>query len=101
PMNSASAIQADKQYAVTGWGCTNEGVDGPPIWDAVEQHVANTKIVRAEQSVGSKWSGCSDTTGQRQVRPSISFMPIRTQMICRCSAPGPIISGLLMAPYRG
>jgi S-sulfosulfanyl-L-cysteine sulfohydrolase len=40
-------VQATKEYAVTGWACTNEGPDGSPIWEVVEQHIARTRIVRA------------------------------------------------------
>jgi sulfur-oxidizing protein SoxB len=47
-LRTGQPVQANGDYAVTGWACTNEGVDGPPIWDVVEQHITHTKIVRAE-----------------------------------------------------
>jgi sulfur-oxidizing protein SoxB len=47
-LRTSQPVETNKDYAVTGWACTNEGVDGPPIWDVVEQHIARTKIVRAE-----------------------------------------------------
>jgi sulfur-oxidizing protein SoxB len=47
-LRTGQPVQANREYAVTGWACTNEGMDGPPIWDVIEQHIARTKIVRAE-----------------------------------------------------
>jgi sulfur-oxidizing protein SoxB len=41
-------IDPDKEYVVASWGCSNEGVEGPPIWDLVERHVARSKTVRIE-----------------------------------------------------
>jgi S-sulfosulfanyl-L-cysteine sulfohydrolase len=38
-------IESDKSYVVTGWGSLNEGVDGPPIWDVLAQHLRTQKIV--------------------------------------------------------
>ena len=47
-LRTGRSVEASKEYAVAGWACTNEGVDGPPVWDLVEQHVARTKAVRVE-----------------------------------------------------
>jgi S-sulfosulfanyl-L-cysteine sulfohydrolase len=47
-LRTGEPVAADREYAVTGWACTNEGVDGPPIWDVIEQHIIRSKIVRAE-----------------------------------------------------
>ena len=47
-LRTGQPVQANKEYIVTGWACTNEGADGPPIWDVVEHHIARTKIVRGE-----------------------------------------------------
>jgi len=47
-LRTGQAVQANKEYVVTGWACTNESVDGPPIWDVVEHHIARTGIVRGE-----------------------------------------------------
>ena len=47
-LRTGEPIEASKEYVVAGWACTSEGVDGPPIWDIVEQHIAHKKIVRAE-----------------------------------------------------
>jgi S-sulfosulfanyl-L-cysteine sulfohydrolase len=47
-LRTGQPVQPNREYAVTAWACTNEGVDGPPIWDVVERHIARTRIVRAE-----------------------------------------------------
>ncbi len=39
-------IDPDKGYVVTGWGSLNEGVDGPPVWDVLAQHLRKQKIVK-------------------------------------------------------
>jgi sulfur-oxidizing protein SoxB len=47
-LRSGQPIEAHKEYAVAGWACTNEWVDGPPIWDLVERHVSWRKTAWVE-----------------------------------------------------
>ena len=47
-LRTGQPVEASKEYVVAGWACTNEGVDGPPVWDLVQQQVARTKAVRVE-----------------------------------------------------
>ena len=36
---TGEAIDPDRSYTVGGWGSVNEGVEGPQIWDVVENHI--------------------------------------------------------------
>jgi S-sulfosulfanyl-L-cysteine sulfohydrolase len=56
-LKSGKPIDAGQSYAVAGWASVNEGVEGPPIWDVVEQYVARVKTVRLEQTAAVKISG--------------------------------------------
>jgi S-sulfosulfanyl-L-cysteine sulfohydrolase len=44
-LSSGEAIDASKTYVVAGWASVNEGTDGPPIWDVVENHIRNLGTV--------------------------------------------------------
>jgi sulfur-oxidizing protein SoxB len=46
-LKTGKPIEADKNYVVAGWASVNEGVEGPPVWDLVERHIARVKTVRA------------------------------------------------------
>jgi sulfur-oxidizing protein SoxB len=39
-------IDAGRSYVVTGWGTLNEGVEGPPVWDVLAQHLRTQKTVK-------------------------------------------------------
>jgi sulfur-oxidizing protein SoxB len=45
-LKTGKPIEAAKNYVVAGWGSVNEGVEGPPVWDVVANHVAREKTVR-------------------------------------------------------
>jgi sulfur-oxidizing protein SoxB len=38
-LETGEAIEADKTYVVAGWASVNEGTEGPPIWEVVEDHI--------------------------------------------------------------
>ncbi|MEQ8431373.1 MAG: thiosulfohydrolase SoxB [Roseovarius sp.] len=38
-LGSGEAIEAERSYVVAGWASVNEGTEGPPIWDVVENHI--------------------------------------------------------------
>ncbi len=38
-LETGEAIEADKNYVVAGWASVNEGTEGPPIWEVVEDHI--------------------------------------------------------------
>ena len=39
-------IDPTRSYVVTGWGSLNEGVEGPPVWDVLAQHLKTQKTVK-------------------------------------------------------
>jgi sulfur-oxidizing protein SoxB len=38
-------IEASRLYVVTGWGSLNEGIQGPPVWDVLGDHLKSRKTV--------------------------------------------------------
>lgn len=50
-------LDASKKYVVAGWASVNEAVEGPPIWDVVEKHLANIKTVKLEKNDAVKVLG--------------------------------------------
>ena len=38
-LKTGEMIDPSKTYAVAGWASVNEGTEGPPIWDVVEEHI--------------------------------------------------------------
>jgi len=38
-LKTGEAIDPSKTYVVAGWASVNEGTEGPPIWDVVEDHI--------------------------------------------------------------
>jgi len=47
-LKTGEAIDPDKSYVVSGWASVNEDVEGPPIWDVVEDYLAAHGTVRLE-----------------------------------------------------
>jgi sulfur-oxidizing protein SoxB len=50
-------IEASRTYSVAGWASVNEGTEGPPIWDVVEDHLANHKSVTIAPNDAVKLAG--------------------------------------------
>lgn len=44
-LKSGEAIDPSKTYVVAGWASVNEGTEGPPIWDVVENYIKNQGTV--------------------------------------------------------
>jgi sulfur-oxidizing protein SoxB len=47
---SGKALQADKRYKVAGWAPVSEdarNLGGEPIWDVIERHLRDVKVVKA------------------------------------------------------
>lgn len=44
-LKTGEKIDPSKTYVVAGWASVNEGTEGPPIWDVVENHVRNQGTV--------------------------------------------------------
>jgi len=54
---SGKPIEAGRTYRVAGWASVNEGTEGPPIWDVVEDHLATHKSVTVSPNVAVKLVG--------------------------------------------
>ncbi|WP_158966335.1 thiosulfohydrolase SoxB [Chachezhania sediminis] len=52
-LKTGEKIDPAKSYVISGWASVNEGTEGPPIWDVVEEHVrrAGTVTVTPNESV--------------------------------------------------
>jgi len=42
-------IEASKTYVVAGWASVNPGVEGPPVWELVLDHIRDRKVIRGEK----------------------------------------------------
>ena len=42
-LKTGEAIEPAKEYVVAGWASINEGTEGPPIWDVVEDYLAKNR----------------------------------------------------------
>jgi sulfur-oxidizing protein SoxB len=38
-LKTGEVIDPSKTYVVAGWASVNEGTEGPPIWDVVENYI--------------------------------------------------------------
>ena len=56
-LKSGAPIDPAKDYVVAGWASVNEGTEGPPVWELVEQYVTRRKVVRIEPSTAVKVVG--------------------------------------------
>ncbi len=54
---AGKSIEAGKNYVVAGWGNVSERVEGPPVWDLVEKHIAREKTVRTKPQTEVKLAG--------------------------------------------
>lgn len=44
-LKDGSPIESARNYVVSGWASVNEGTEGPPIWDVVEDYLADRPSV--------------------------------------------------------
>ncbi len=56
-LKSGAPIDAAHEYRVAGWASVTEGVEGPPIWDLVADHLTKTKTVKLEPNRAVKVVG--------------------------------------------
>ncbi|MBY6200911.1 thiosulfohydrolase SoxB [Maritalea mobilis] len=47
-LETGEPISPDQTYVVAGWASVNEGTEGPPIWDVVENHIRELGTVNIE-----------------------------------------------------
>jgi sulfur-oxidizing protein SoxB len=50
-------IDQAKSYTVAGWGSVADEVEGPPVWDVLETHLAHVKTVRSKPQTNVKVVG--------------------------------------------
>jgi len=52
-LKTGELVDPTKTYVVSGWASVNEGTEGPPIWDVVENHIKakGTVSIEPNQSV--------------------------------------------------
>lgn len=56
-LKTGKPIDADRKYVVAGWASVNQNVEGPPIWEVVEKHLADVKTVSLEPNTSVKVTG--------------------------------------------
>ncbi|MEZ5801306.1 MAG: thiosulfohydrolase SoxB [Nitratireductor sp.] len=56
-LKTGEAIDPAKTYVVAGWASVNEGTEGPPIWDVVEEYVTAKGTVSVTENRSVKISG--------------------------------------------
>ncbi len=49
-LKTGEAIDPSKTYVVAGWASVNEGTEGPPIWDVVENHIRNLGTITVQEN---------------------------------------------------
>jgi len=49
-LKTGQAIDAGKEYMVASWACGQQGVDGPPAWQVLEQYLAQPLGMRTRPS---------------------------------------------------
>lgn len=56
-LSTKKPLEASRSYSVAGWASVNQNVEGPPIWDVVQKHLADVKTVRIEPNTSVQISG--------------------------------------------
>ncbi|MCK6450982.1 MAG: thiosulfohydrolase SoxB [Alphaproteobacteria bacterium] len=56
-LKTGKPVDPARGYAVSGWASVGENVEGPPIWEVVEKHLARIKTVRIEPNTAVKVKG--------------------------------------------
>ena len=56
-VKTGEKIDAAKTYIVAGWASVNEGTEGPPIWDVVENYVRRHETVSVAPNTSVKVIG--------------------------------------------
>ena len=56
-LKTGEPIDPARSYVVAGWASVNEGTEGPPIWDVVEEHIRQKGTVKVEPNTSVKVAG--------------------------------------------
>jgi len=54
---TGEAIDPAKDYVVAGWASVNEGTEGPPIWEVVENHLIKNPVVKLPDNQSVELAG--------------------------------------------
>lgn len=49
-LKTGAPIEPAKAYTVAGWASVNQAVEGPPIWDVVEEHLKRNPTVKLAEN---------------------------------------------------
>ncbi|MCE8470111.1 5'-nucleotidase C-terminal domain-containing protein, partial [Rhodovulum sulfidophilum] len=56
-LKTGEPIDPARSYVVSGWASVNEGTEGPPIWQVVEDYVKRQGTVRVDPNKSVVVSG--------------------------------------------
>lgn len=56
-LKTGEKIDPAKTYTVSGWASVNEGTEGPPIWDVVENYIRRKGVVEVKENTSVSYSG--------------------------------------------
>jgi S-sulfosulfanyl-L-cysteine sulfohydrolase len=56
-LKNGEAIDPSKTYTVAGWASVNEGTEGPPIWDVVEDYISRKGTVEVTENTSVQVTG--------------------------------------------
>jgi len=56
-LKTGEPIDPAKAYVVAGWASVNEGTEGPPIWQVVEDYLKRVGTVRLDPNTSVKVTG--------------------------------------------
>ena len=56
-LKTGEKIDPSKSYIVAGWASVNEGTEGPPIWEVVENHIRKLGIVHLPENTSVQIKG--------------------------------------------
>jgi len=45
-LSTGEAVEPDKTYIVAGWASVNEGVEGPAVYDLMENYLSSLDVVK-------------------------------------------------------
>lgn len=56
-LKSGERIDPSKSYVVAGWASVNEGTEGPPIWEVVENHIHKQGVISMPENTSVQIKG--------------------------------------------
>ena len=56
-LKSGERIDPSKSYVVAGWASVNEGTEGPPIWEVVENHIRKQGVISMPENTSVQIKG--------------------------------------------